>query len=262
MIFYFSGSGNSYYAANTIAEKLDTQLISMASCLKSSKMDFDARQDKYCGFVFPVHFWGVPYLVTEFIKNIHLKVSKETYVFAVYTCGGGAGNTAQMIKKLLKKVNIHLSSVFSIKQIDIFVPVFRIPQKNKREEVLLKSNIELENIITHIQNLDKGDFDDNKGPLPFIATTLFYPIYSYYRNTSKFRVSDLCTACKKCENICPLKVIEIKDSKPIWKQKKCTLCFSCLHICPAQSINYGKVLFFFDSKNKGRYRHPYAPKSY
>lgn len=70
MIFYFSGSGNSHYAANIIAEKLDTPLVSMASYLKSSKLNFDARQDKYCGFVFPVHFWGVPYLVTEFIKNM------------------------------------------------------------------------------------------------------------------------------------------------------------------------------------------------
>ena len=103
MIFYFSGSGNSYYAANVIAEKLDTPLISMAKCLQSSKLDFDARHDKYCGFVFPVHFWGVPYLVTEFIKNINMKLTSDTYVFAVYTCGGGAGNTSKMIEKLLKK---------------------------------------------------------------------------------------------------------------------------------------------------------------
>ena len=262
MIFYFSGSGNSYYAANVIAEKLDTPLISMAKCLQSSKLDFDARHDKYCGFVFPVHFWGVPYLVTEFIKNINMKLTSDTYVFAVYTCGGGAGNTSKMIEKLLKKSGITLSSVFSIKQIDIFDPLFKIPPKDKQEEVILKSNIELENIIKHIQNLDKGDYDENKGTLPFLATSILYPFYSYYRNTYKFRVSDLCTACKKCESICPLKIIEIKDNKPIWKQKKCTLCFACMHICPAQAINYGNVLFFFDSKNKGRYRNPYAPKSY
>ena len=113
-----------------------------------------------------------------------------------------------------------------------------------------------------IINLDKGNFDENKGSLPFFTTTFLYPTYSYYRNTSKFRVSDICTACKKCEKVCPLNVIEIIDNKPVWKLKKCTLCFACLHICPAQAINYGKVLFFFDSKNKGRYRNPYAPKGY
>ena len=101
MIFYFSGSGNSHYAANTIAKKLDIPLVSMTACLKSSKLDFDARKEKYCGFVFPVHFWGVPYLVTKFIRNIQIKLSSDTYVFAVYTCGGGAGNTSKMIEKFM-----------------------------------------------------------------------------------------------------------------------------------------------------------------
>ncbi len=144
MIFYFSGSGNSHYAANTIAKKLDIPLVSMTACLKSSKLDFDARKEKYCGFVFPVHFWGVPYLVTKFIRNIQIKLSSDTYVFAVYTCGGGAGNTSKMIEKLLKKSGITLSSVFSVKQVDIFVPFFKIPPKDKREELILKSNVELE----------------------------------------------------------------------------------------------------------------------
>lgn len=262
MVFYFSGSGNSYYAGKTVAEKLNTQLISMAECLQSGKLDFDLRQDKYCGFVFPVHFWGVPYLVTKFIENMQLKLNDDVYVFALYTCGGGAGNTAKMIKKLLKKAHIPLSATFSIKQVDIFIPLFKIPPKDVRDEIILKSNVELENITNHIQNSYKGDFDKYKGPLPALFTTLFYPAYSHYRDTSKFTASDFCTACKKCVNACPLKIIDIKDDKPVWKQKKCTLCFSCIHICPAQAINYGDVLFFFNSKNKGRYRNPYAPKSY
>ena len=262
MIFYFSGSGNSHYAAYTIAEKLNTPLVSMAECLKNNSMNFDARQDKYCGFVFPIHFWGVPYLVTNFIKNMQLKMNEDTYVFAVFTCGGSTGSADKMLQKLLNKHNINLSSVFSVKQIDIFVPFFKIPEKDKREEVILKSQVDIESIVNHIINLDKGNFDENKGSLPFFTTTFLYPTYSYYRNTSKFRVSDICTACKKCEKVCPLNVIEIIDNKPVWKLKKCTLCFACLHICPAQAINYGKVLFFFDSKNKGRYRNPYAPKGY
>lgn len=262
MVFYFSGSGNSYYAAHEAANQLDTQIVSMAECLKSSRLDFDIRQDKYCGFVFPVHFWGVPYLVTEFIKQMQLKLNDDTYVFAIYTCGGGAGKTSTMIEKLLKKARVSLSAVFSIKHIDVFVPLFRIPPKDTRDEIIAKSNMELENIIERIKNKDKGNFDKNKGPLPFLFTSLFYPAYSHYRNTSKFKVSDICTACKKCESICPLKIIEVKNDKPVWKQKKCTLCFACLHICPAQAINYGNVLFFFDSKNKGRYRNPYAPKGY
>lgn len=262
MVFYFSGSGNSYYAAKLLSEGIDTPLISIADSLKKMEMNFDARQDKVCGFVMPVHFWGVPYIVTEFMKNIQLKTNDDTYVFVVFTCGGDTGQAPKQFEKMLKQLHINLNAVFSIKQIDIFVPIFKVPPKDKRDEEVLKAKIECENILMHINARDNGDFNLNKNKLAYLETKLLYPMYSYYRNTSKFRVSDMCTACKKCEKICPLHVIEIIDNKPVWKKKKCTLCLACLHICPSQAINYGKVLFFFDSKNKGRYRNPYAPKGY
>lgn len=262
MVFYFSGAGNSFQAAELISKSLNLPLISMAEKLKTKDFTFDARENNICGFVFPIHFWGVPYLVTEFIKNISLKITNNTYIFVVFTCGGDTGNADVKIKKLLNKSNIPLSAVFSIKQIDTFVPIFKIPNKDKRDESVLKATVEIENIINHIKILDKGNFNDNKTIFPKLMTSLFYPFYSHYRRTSKFRVSDICTACKKCEQICPMDIIKIIDNKPVWQQKKCTLCFACLHICPAQAINYGKVLFVFDSKNKGRYRNPYAHKGY
>lgn len=262
MIFYFSGSGNSYYVASTVAEKLNSELVSIAECLKTNNTNFDIRKDEYCGFVFPIHFWGIPYIVTEFINNIHIKLDNDTYIFVIYTCGGATGKATNLLKQTLNKHNITLTSTFSVKQIDIFVPIFRIPSKNKQDEIILHSQNKINSIIDHITLKNAGDFDDNKGFLPYLSTKFLYPLYSYYRNTAKFRVSDICTACKKCESICPLNIIEIKNNKPIWKNKKCTLCFSCLHICPIQAINYGKILFLFDSKNKGRYRHPLIPKKY
>lgn len=262
MVFYFSGSGNSYHVASILSESLKTPLISMAESLKKREMSFDARNDKTCGFVFPIHFWGVPYLVTEFIKHLHIKTNDETYVYVVFTCGGDTGNAPKEFEKLLKSIHVKLSAVFSIQQIDIFVPVFKIPDKDKVDKEILKAKIETENILTHISAKDKGDFNINKNRFAFLETKLLYPMYSYYRNTSKFRVSDTCTACRKCEKICPLNVIEIINHKPVWKKKKCTLCLACLHICPTQAIDYGRMLFIFDSKNKGRYRNPFAPKGY
>ncbi len=260
MIFYFSGSGNSHFVASSIAEKLDIPLVSVAECLKKNCLDFDLRDSKYCGFVFPVYFWGLPFIINKFLKNISLNINKDTYFFVVFTCGGATGRADKKIIKLLNKKDIKLSSIFSVKQIDIFVPIFKIPEKNKIDEVIAKSQIEIENIINHIKNLNTGDFNQNKGFLPLTSTLLLYPTYFYYRKTVKFRVSASCITCKKCEKVCPLNVIEMVDNKPFWKIKQCTLCFSCLHICPVAAIDYGKVLFFFDSKNKGRYRNPNAPK--
>ncbi len=262
MIFYFSGSGNSYYAARLMAENLKLSLISMAECLKQGNFEFDSVKNNMYGFVFPVYFWSMPFLVKEFIKQLQLKTNKNTYTFVVFICGGDTGNAANQFKKLLRKSNINLSAVYSIQQIDIFVPVFKIPEKEKCDKSVLKSSIEVENILKHIKTGYSGNMDTNTYKISKPATFLFQPVYNYYRRTSKFRVSDNCTSCKKCENICPLDVIKIVNNKPVWQKKKCTLCLSCLHICPVQAIDYGKVLFFFDSKDKGRYRNPYAEKGY
>ena len=191
MIFYFSGSGNSHYAAYTIAEKLNTPLVSMAECLKTNSMNFDARQDKYCGFVFPIHFWGVPYLVTNFIKNMQLKMNEDTYVFAVFTCGGSTGSADKMLQKLLNKHNINLSSVFSVKQIDIFVPFFKIPEKDKREEVILKSQVDIESIVNHIINLTDGYIKASNGSFAGGA----YLSHTKTKTRAFFKIQDGCDAC-------------------------------------------------------------------
>ena len=114
MVFYFSGSGNSYYAAKLLSEGIDTPLISIADALKKMEMNFDARQDKVCGFVMPIHFWGVPYIVTEFMKNIQLKTNDDTYVFVVFTCGGDTGQAPKQFEKMLKQIHVKLNAVFSM----------------------------------------------------------------------------------------------------------------------------------------------------
>ena len=47
-----------------------------------------------------------------------------------------------------------------------------------------------------------------------------------------------------------MKIIEMKNGKPVWVKDKCVLCLGCLHRCPAGAVNYIR-------KNRnGRYVHP------
>ena len=134
MVFYFSGSGNSYYVANMLSVGLDTPLISMADALKKREMNFDARADGTCGFVFPVHFWGVPYLVTEFINNMQLKTNDDTYVEVKSV----AGNCMPVIVKVEygeSKTDIDISgidagvAIVSLKYGDKYVDNTKIVKK-------------------------------------------------------------------------------------------------------------------------------------
>lgn len=256
MIFYFSGAGNSYYVAKKLSEILDDNVISMADTLKTKEIFFDVTNDDSIGFVFPVHFWGVPYIVTQFLEQMHLKILPNTYVWIVLTCGGSTGETINMAKELLKQHKIEVHASYSIQMTDIFVPLFKVPSKEVLDERLLKINQYIEQAGIFLKEKNYGDIDAYKSRIAKFTTTTMYPFYSHYRNTKKFKVNDSCIACKKCEKICPLEVIEVYEGKPVWKKKKCTICFACLHICPVSAIDYGNVLFFFNSKGQGRYKAP------
>ena len=53
---------------------------------------------------------------------------------------------------------------------------------------------------------------------------------------------ELCVGCGKCAESCPVKIIEIKDRKAVFKKKGCISCFCCQEMCPMKAISVKKAL--------------------
>lgn len=52
-----------------------------------------------------------------------------------------------------------------------------------------------------------------------------------------------CVKCKKCEDICPAKIISMDDTGyPIYESGKCISCFCCHEVCPYRAIEIKKPL--------------------
>ncbi len=45
-----------------------------------------------------------------------------------------------------------------------------------------------------------------------------------------------CIGCKKCAEICPAKVITLKNGKPVIDRKACITCFCCQEFCPVGAM--------------------------
>ena len=81
MIFYFSGTGNTKWAASKLASATHEDLISIAPYMRADDSShtlaepFILKENERLGFVFPVHGWRVPKLVREFIGK--MKVQRE-----------------------------------------------------------------------------------------------------------------------------------------------------------------------------------------
>ena len=63
---------------------------------------------------------------------------------------------------------------------------------------------------------------------PCVATYKYYPIIS---------VSDQCDDCGDCVEVCPRKVLAVKDGKiTVIKERDCILCNSCVEMCEQNAI--------------------------
>lgn len=240
VIFYFSGTGNSFYTASKIAEALtDTVVVKIRQNNEFTLPDNLER----VGFVLPVYHWTIPDFSKSYIENLTLKAG--TYYFGIITCGGIPVNAPNDLEKLLNKQGVSLTYTKVHNNVASYVAMYEpFPDI---EKTLPQSKAVLKSIIKDVQ-----DYVNNqpvrksliKEGLRFIQI----PFTHALPNKDKgFSVENSCTACGLCEKLCPVSNIQIKNGRPCFKHQ-CAQCMSCIVYCPCNAINY---------KNKTKYRTKY-----
>ncbi len=98
LIYYFSGTGNSLAAAQSICRHLgDCELVPIAS-LPGTLKDITPAADRV-GIVCPVYDLGLPSIVVEFVRRLDL--SRAGYSFAVLTMGGFGASALHQLDDLV-----------------------------------------------------------------------------------------------------------------------------------------------------------------
>lgn len=251
MIFYFSGTGNSLYAAKTIALLQGEQLISISNAFKDEKTsyEYEVKENELLGFVFPVYAWAPPEIVLDFISKLKLSGGRP-YIFSLCTCGDEEGNTSVVLHKALAKKDLQIDSAFTLIMPNNYIIGFDVDSKEREQEKLKNAEQKLQNINAILSKRQKGVLNLIPGKLAGLKTVIVNPLFnSFARSTKPFFATDKCTRCGICERVCPVHTITVLD-KPLWG-KSCTQCLACIHHCPVQAIQYGK-----GTARKGRYVHP------
>jgi len=142
VIYYFSGTGNSYAVARDIAKELDGVKIPIAKIIDEDLVlsDFDT-----IGIVFPVYnavVQGMPIMVEKFAEK--LKNISSKYIFVVCTCLGWSHRTITNFDEILKEKGGKLSAGFTVIMPDNSSPVSMREQEKiftnwarKREAIAL-----------------------------------------------------------------------------------------------------------------------------
>ena len=252
MIYYFSGTGNSYAAAKFLADGLGEDLMDIAAAVKEHRYEYKLAEGERLGFVFPVYAWAPPKMVTDFVKNLELYYSGDPYLFAVCTCGASAGKTMDIFEKALEENGLVLDSGFSVVMPDNCITLFEVDSEEEISEKFEKAEKTLNHILRAI-NLGWSDFFRVKrGRLSGILSGIMNPVFSMGAlKTKPFYVTNDCISCGLCAKNCTSSCIEMTAGKPVWTEDKCNMCLACINRCPAKAIQYGKK-----TAKRGRYVHP------
>ena len=108
MVLYFSGTGNSRYAAKLIAKTIDDDFVSINDYIKKGEPP-ELLSDKPYVFVCPAYAWRLPRVVERFIKDAVFNGSRKAYF--VMTCGSETGNAAFYAEKLCRETGAFLHGV-------------------------------------------------------------------------------------------------------------------------------------------------------
>lgn len=250
MILFFSGTGNSRYTAQAIQTVTGDELISINELIKAEKKE-NLKSDTPFVFVLPTYAWRIPKVVYDFIRDTNFLGSKKAYF--ILTCGSETGNAVQYTKKICLEKGFEFLGFASIIMPENYIAMYTPPNKLEAKEIVEKATPQI---------LTLGKLIKNQQPLPkekittlgkFLSSAVNPIFYRTCVSAKGFYSTDACVSCGKCESLCPLNNIEVKDGKPGWGQN-CTHCMACICICPKEAIEYkkksiGKPRYFITGYN-------------
>lgn len=235
MIFYFSGTGNSKWIAEQLAEKTDDTAVDITTL----NMPPELKDEKYVGLVFPVYAWAVPEPVRNFARQLAPNVG---FAYGVCTCGAEAGLAMKQLSKIYP-----LQSTYSVVMPSNYIVGEDIEPQQTIRQKLKEAKQAVEQIADEITRHEPVN-RVAEGGMAFLRSTLAGNGFDRFARTTKpFFAEDSCTGCGLCARICPSKTIRLAEGKPVWGET-CYQCLACIHHCPQRAIQYGEK-----TKERGRY---------
>lgn len=262
LIAYFSGTGNTYYCAEYLKERLekDGHGVSLRAMERLAKAEVPGYDILIAGF--PVFVFDMPELVKDFFTGLPLTVHRQAYLFG--TKGFYAGNALRKAAGVLRANGYRISAAADVTMpgSDALVMLREGSSFAKKLcAVDFKTIAPLDKLIGTLRSdLTRADgtcsFDRTvPARLPgAILDGVIGPFYPAAKRSlvRKLHADEACTRCGLCEEICPEGNIRLTE-QGVRFGENCLLCLRCVNQCPVAAIQIGK-----GTAGKLRWKGPYG----
>jgi ferredoxin len=245
-LFYFSGTGNTLAIAKAIAAGIGNAAV-MPVTKASPVIGYGTDT---VGIIFPVHGWGMPKIMGDFVDRMENLAGK--YVFGVCNYGGTLFSSLKTLERRLQKKGIKLDAGFALRMPVNYIPIFTVLSAEKEKRILAKAKARISFIASAVKDRRKSKIEQWNVPvISFLLMALNESMNRHMNDQDKaYHVDDRCNGCRTCERVCPVSNITMAAGRPVWNHS-CLFCLACLHWCPQSAIQYGKV-----PEKRGRYHNP------
>lgn len=236
MILYFSGTGNSRYAAELIGSVTGDTAVSLFDALRRGE---PGRYDSARPFVFvaPTHGWRIPRLVEEHLRASVFTGSREAYF--VMTCGGGIGDAGRWNARLCAALGLRYRGTAGVIMPENYLAMFPVPDAKRAAAILRRAQPVIRRAAEHIaagEPLPKTRVT----PVGMLNSAAVNPFFRKRVISARlFRATDACIGCGTCVRLCPTGNVRLEAGRPVWGDA-CIHCMACIGACPTRAIEYGK----------------------
>lgn len=223
MLFYFTGTGNSLYAA----KQLEEELVSIPQVINREQLVFEA--DKI-GIVCPVYGHEVPPMVREFMEKAEFHTD---YFYMVLTYGNRHGGAAELAEQLCEKCGIRPDYINVLLMVDNWLPSFDMD-----EQVKLDKKVE-----EHLRQI-REDIDSRRHMISEVTDADRAAHQQFLSNMAKMpadawqhliRIGEGCIGCGICVSVCPSGSLHLENGRAVHVPGRCQTCLACVHSCPQKA---------------------------
>ena len=259
VIFYFSGTGNTKWAADRMAADLsahgaEAESVSIEAINKAEVPSL-VDTANMVGLAYPIYGSDVPEPMQRFIAALPQQHAKKP-VFVFCTQMMFSGDGAFVCRKTLQNLGYHIAysehyampnnvSMFSWlplygKKLHAFCLKFTAKRISRIAKQIAHNKRHIHVRLGYIFGIMQ------RGPYRYALKQS-----NGWHDTLGVS-AERCIGCERCARICPVNNILMRGKLPEW-QGKCVLCTRCYNFCPAAAITYNGKLH---NKTKTLYKGP------
>ncbi len=246
VLFYFSGTGNTWWVSEELAGKLkekgfQCQVYSIEAVRSEAVADL-INDSCLVGFGYPIHGSDLPQLMKDFIATLPQTAGKKAFTYCTQWLwsGDGAAIGASMLeeKGFLVQWGEHI-----LMPNNISVSIVRLPYTNDPKRLAVIRKRASKRIERFADSIAKGkSYKRGFNYLAYLLGSMQRVPYRHYYSRLQDDIAvnkETCINCGDCVRFCPVgNLYYLHDS--IETKGTCILCNRCYDFCPVAAITYMK----------------------